>query len=165
MEWIRLARGGLLAYIYLHIYPELLKERPLLAPKVSHRAGPRERRAQERAHARWEKWPDRANRFLALHWMCAYIDALCVPVMDERQLERIEYFSKKASWHWYRYLPKPCHTLLAHAMLHLAEQAKDFGPQCIFWLFHKERSPDHLHPHTHTHALGTGSSPQLLCGG
>jgi hypothetical protein len=73
--------------------------------------------------------------------MCTYIDALCVPTLDGPQLERIQYLCKVASWHWYKFLPRQMHTLLAHAMLHLAEQTAFFGPQVIFWLFHKERSP------------------------
>ena len=100
------------------------------------------------------------NRFLALHWMCAYIDALCVPTMDGHQLERIQYFAKKASWYWYKFLPVTMHTLLAHAMLHLAEQAKQYGPQCIYWLFHKERST--LTPMIHSCPLAPQSPRTCL---
>ena len=82
----------------------------------------------------------KANLFLALHWMCTYIDALCVPTMNTWQLNRIQFLCRKASWYWYKYMPPSMHTLLTHAMMHLAEQAEYYGPQCLYWLFHKERS-------------------------
>jgi hypothetical protein len=125
-EWLKLGRGGYLTYILRHIHPT----RPPSIPRQGH---PSE-------EAAWIKWEGANNRFLALHWMCTYIDALCVPTMDAAQQERIQYLAKKASWYWYKYLPSSMHTLLTHAMFHLAEQAVEYGPQCLYWLFHKERS-------------------------
>ena len=132
-EWLRLARAGHLTYMVRHMPPLHGDAMPSLldgAPRLPTHD------AQER---RWKAWQEGKQRLLALHWMCTYIDALCVPVLDEAQKERIRVLSKMASGYWYAYLPARMHTLLVHAMLHLAQQALHFGPQCIFWLFHKER--------------------------
>ena len=127
-EWLRLARGGHLTYLHRHLFPNLSLQ-PLVA-RVGYRK-------QERASNQAMK---EGNAFLAYHWMCTYIDALCAPTMDPHHLERIQWLCKVASWHWYKHLPPSMHTLLAHAMLHQAEQAEQYGPPSLYWLFHKERS-------------------------
>ena len=132
-EWFRLARGGHLTYLHRHLFPEHLFPQLLQNPRL-----PRARSQAE--SAAWNRWDEQSNLFLTLHWMCTYIDALSAPTIDGHQLERIQWLCKKATWHWYTYLDKSMHTLLAHAMLHLAEQAEEYGPLCTYWLFHKERS-------------------------
>jgi hypothetical protein len=78
--------------------------------------------------------------FLTLQHMCTYIQALSAPTMSTKQGEQIIRLRNIAAWHWYRYLPTKTHTLLAHAMTHMADQAIYWGPQTVFWLFHMERS-------------------------
>jgi hypothetical protein len=122
-DWLKLARGGHLTYMVRHLVPK--------QPRI----------ANTEAEARaWREWSAATDRMHALHWMCTYIDALCAPELDDLQMQRIRLLRNKAAWHWYKFLPANMHTLLMHAMLHLAEQAEMYGPQCVFWLFHKERS-------------------------
>ena len=123
-EWLRLARGGHLTYILRHTQEPHCPR----VPKT-----PRQAQA-------WVKWHSKRNHLLALHWMCTYIDALCAPVVDSAQLLRIQRLADKASGFWYHFLPNSMHTLLMHAMTHMAEQTENWGPQCVYWLFHKERS-------------------------
>ena len=129
-EWLRLARGGHLTYLLRHIH---------LQREARRRSRLRHATADQRHRCVQEQSIDR-NRLLALHWMCTYIDALCAPTMDEEQEHRILVLADKASGYWYKYLPPSMHTLLVHAMLHLGQQALEYGPQCVYWLFHMERS-------------------------
>ena len=127
-EWLKMARGGHLSYLVRHLIPPRVILHELSST------------AEQEA---WIVWARKNNEHDALHWMCTYIDALCAPELDAVHMQRIRLLRNKAAWHWYKCLPQNMWTMLAHAMWHLTEQAAWYGPQSIFWLFHKERSPSH----------------------
>ena len=127
-EWLKLARGGHLTYIYRHA----LHQRQVARVKARQGRLDRSQRAEAERTER--------DQLLTLHWMCTYIDALCARSMDSKHERRLTELCDKASGYWYKVLPGSMHTLLVHAMLHLKDQALLYGPQCMYWLFHKERS-------------------------
>ena len=125
-EWIRLARGGYLVYILRHTL-----DSPPGRPAPN---------ALKETRDKYKAWETARDRLLTLHWMCVYVDAMCSPVMDAEHQARIGRLAAIAAGHWYTYLPATMHTLLVHALLqHSQLQASHYGPQCLYWLFHKER--------------------------
>ena len=69
-----------------------------------------------------------------------YLDALLSPTLDQAQRTYILQQRNVAEWYFYKYMPREQHRLLAHALWHLAEQAVQYGPATLYWMFPMERS-------------------------
>ena len=77
-----------------------------------------------------------------------YLDALLSPTLDKAQMAYITQQRRVAEWCFYTHFPREQHRLLAHALFgHLADQAVEYGPQSLYWMFPMERSA-----HNRTHA-------------
>ena len=124
-EWIQLSQMGYLLYLRL-------------------------------CHVPWQ-WAASARRDLnslhqqhldqveAMAELTNFLEALLSPTLDQAQMTYITQQRKVAEWHFYTHMPREQHRLLAHALWHLAEQAVEYGPPTLYWMFPMERLASLLH--------------------
>ena len=89
-----------------------------------------------------ERFDQHNNQVKAMAELTNFVEALLSPTLDGQQLSYIGRQKKVAEWHFYSYMPREQHRLLAHALWHMAEQAVEYGPPTLYWMFPMERSFD-----------------------
>lgn len=104
--------------------------------------------------SRLEMFEMHYHQLKAMAELTNLLDALLSPTLDRAQTAYITQQRNVAEWHFYKYMPREQHRLLAHALWHVAEQAVDYGPPTLYWLFPMERSLS-TRSHRHTCAVNT----------